>query len=217
MRNSNCNVSFFIIILFLFSCTTSEVPKAEISKTETPKDETPKDSILPTQTPILAKKSLKQIDLTEIKHISPEGRAQDGSLQDDEFNELPIANELLAHGKDSIPFLIGKLNDETEMNRSVISFWYKVHVADIALAILIDFFTKADGKTSTIQGFSWDEFLERGNDKDSMGEAILRKYIKKHGRKHIKARWQKMWNDNKENIFWDETDRCFKIMEFENE
>jgi len=203
MKSLNYKVSLFIIIIFLLSgCKT-----AEISKVDT----------LLAQTPALPKIDLSKIDLTEIKHIAPKGRAQDGGLQDIEFNELPIVNDLLAPGKDSIPFLIGKLDDETEIDRSVISFWYKVYIGDIALIILSDFFTNDDGKTSTIQGFGWDDFLERGNDKDSMGEAILRNYIKKHGRKNIKARWQKVWDENKENIYWDETNKCFKIKKSDNE
>jgi len=203
MKSLNYKVSLFIIIIFLLSgCNT-----AEISKVDT----------LLAQTPALPKIDLSKIDLTEIKHIAPKGRAQDGGLQDIEFNELPIVNDLLAHGKDSIPFLIGKLDDETEIDRSVISFWYKVYIGDIALIILSDFFTNDDGKTSTIQRFGWDDFLERGNDKDSMGEAILRNYIKKHGRKNIKARWQKVWDENKENIYWDETNKCFKIKKSDNE
>jgi len=197
MKTLNYKVSLFIITIFLLSgCNTAEIPKADL---------------LPTSTPVLLKKTLTQIDLTKIGHIAPKGRAQDGGLQDKEFNELSIANDLLAHGKDLIPFLIGKLDDETEMDRHVINYWYKVYVGDIALIILNDFFTGEDGIASTIQGFSWDAFLERGNDKDSTGEAILRKYIKKHGRKNIKARWQKIWDENKENIYWDDTERCFKL------
>ncbi len=173
--------------------------------------ETIKADELPIPTPSVVKKDLKNIDLTTIKHIAPKGRAQDESLEGENFVELPIADDLLAHGKDSIPFLISKLDDETEMKRRTIDFWYEVHVGDVALIILNDFFTKDDGLTSTIKGFGWDEFLERGNDKDSMGEQILRNYIDKHGRKHIKKRWQKMWDENKENIYWDETEKCFKI------
>jgi hypothetical protein len=207
MKTLNYKASFFIIIILLLSgCNSSEIPKVEISNTET----------LPTQTPVLPEKALSKIDLTEIKHIAPKGRAQDGGLQDEEFNELPIVNDLLAHGKDSIPFLIDKLDDETEIDRHVINYWYRVYVGDIALIILNDFFTSEDGLSSTIQGFGWDEFLERGNDKDSTGEAILRKYILKHGRKKIKARWQKVWDENKENIYWDETCKCFQIKKSEN-
>ncbi len=207
MKTLNYKVSFFvIIILLLLGCSGSEIPKTEIPRTEISKAE-----ISLSQTPVLPKKALSQIDLTEIKHTVPQGRVQDEGLQDEEFNELPIVNDLLAHGKDCIPFLIGKLEDETEMERSVVSFWYRVYVGDIALIILNNFFTSEDGITSTIQGFGWDEFVERGDDKDSMSEAILRRYIKKHGGKNIKAQWQKIWDENKENIYWDDTERCFKL------
>lgn len=194
---SICCFSFFLFI-FIFSSTACSV------------NETSKTGNFPNQTPALPKKPLTEIDLTAIKHTVPEGRVQDGGLQDKDFKELPIAENLLAHGKDSIPFLIGKLDDETEMDNGAMDFWYKVYVGDVALMILNDFFTKGDGLSSTIPGFGWDEFLERGNDKDSTGEEILRKYIKKYGRKTIKARWQKVWDANKDNIFWDEAERCFK-------
>jgi len=76
MKSLNYKVSLFIIIIFLLSgCNT-----AEISKVDT----------LLAQTPALPKIDLSKIDLTEIKHIAPKGRAQDGGLQDIEFNELPI-------------------------------------------------------------------------------------------------------------------------------
>jgi len=195
---SICCFSFFLFII-IFSSTACST--AETSKTDN----------LPAQTPALPKKPLTEIDLTTIKHTDPKGRVQDGGLQDKDFKELPIAENLLAHGKDSIPFLIGKLDDETKMDKGAMDFWSEVYVGDVALMILNDFFTSADGLTSTIPGFGWDEFLERGNDKDSTGEEILRKYIKKHGRKNIKERWQKLWDENKENIFWDEAERCFKI------
>ena len=189
------------VLLLLSGCNAANISKADSVPIPAPQTAPPKTE-------------LRDIDLTTIKHIAPKGRAQDGSLQDKEFNQLLIADDLIANGKDSIPFLIGKLDDETELNRGIVDFWYKVYVGDVALIILNDLFTKDDGRTSTIQGFGWDDFLERGNDKDSMGEAILRNYIKKHGRKNIKARWQKVWNENKENIFWDEVERCFKIGKF---
>lgn len=188
-----------VLSIFLFSdCANFEISEADN---------------LPTPKPVLLKKDLNDIDLTTIKHIAPKGRAQDGTLEGEKFVKLSIADDLLAHGKDCIPFLISKLDDETELKRGTIDFWYEVYVGDISLIILNDFFTKSDGLNSTISGFGWDDFLERGNDKDSMSEAILRKYIKKHGRKNIKERWQKMWDDNNQNIIWDETERCFKIKE----
>lgn len=197
MKILKCKLLCFLaLILLLSGCGTINTTKADS---------------LPTPQTKPTKRALNEIDLTTIKHIQPKGRAQDDSLQDENFKELPLADDLLAHGKDSIPFLIAKLDDETRLDRRIINYWYEVYTADIALIILNDFFTKNDGTTSTIDGFSWDDFLERGDDKDSMGEEILRRYIEKHGRKTIKARWQKMWDANKANIFWDETEQCFTL------
>jgi pseudouridine-5'-phosphate glycosidase len=50
-------------------------------------------------------------------HIAPKGR-----IQDTEYNQLPIVEQLTAHGKESIPFLISKLEDETKIEgQSLIS------------------------------------------------------------------------------------------------
>lgn len=188
---------FFLITVFSFlGCLSNETPKTET---------------LPTQTPIVSKKSLSEIDLTTIKHIEPKGRVQDNGVGDENFKLLSITDDLIANGKDSIPFLINKLDDETKMKRGTVDFWYEVYVGDVALIMLTDLFTESDAKNSTILGFAWDEFLERGNDKDSMGEEILRKYIKKYGRKNIKKRWQDFWDIQKENIFWNEKERCFDV------
>ncbi|MGI9056043.1 MAG: hypothetical protein ACR2F2_09610 [Pyrinomonadaceae bacterium] len=186
-----------LAVFLLTSCNAVKVTQADSLPAPTPKISPPKTDF-------------SKIDLTTIEHIE-KGRAQDGTLVDENFQKLTIADDLLAHGKDSIPFLISKLDDETEMKGQTICFWYQVYVGDVALVILIDFFTKNDELTSTIPGFGWDEFLERGNDKASMGEEILRRYIEKHGRKNIKERWQKMWDENKEKIFWNEEEKCFDL------
>jgi hypothetical protein len=183
MMSMPLKITFFVLAFFFtVGCKVTQVSKA--------------DSRPPSPPIISPKKALAEIDLKTIKHIAPEGRAQDGSLEDEKFNRLSIADDLIAHGKDSIPFLIGKLEDETEMERQTHDYWYKVYVGDVALIILGDLFTKNDGLTSTMPGFGWDEFLERGE---------------KHRRKTIRARWQKMWDENRENIVWDDAERCFKL------
>src|SRR5687768_2781540 len=121
MRFTNYFSLFLIVIISLSSgCSTIKVSKADS---------------LPNPIPILPKKPLTEIDLTTIEHIAPKGRAQDDILQNKEFNKLSIGDDLIAHGKDSIPFLISKLEDETELNRQVINYWYEVYVGDIALII----------------------------------------------------------------------------------
>lgn len=208
MKTLNYKVPFFIIIiLLLLSCSSSEISNTEFPKTEISKAET---SVF--KTPILPKKDLSQIDLSELERIAPKGR-----VQDKEYNQLPIIDDLIANEKDQIPYLIGKLDNETKIKHHVLDYWYEVSVGDVALVVLGDFFTDASWQNTTISDVGWDDFLERGEDKDSTGEAILRKYIKKHGRKKIKERWQKMWEQNKEYIYWDETDKCFRIKKIENE
>lgn len=199
MKFLKFGISFLVFILFFLSgCNV--ISRSKIDTTPTP---IPQTSTL--------KKNLAEIDLTTIKHTVSQGRIQDNGLRDENFKRLSVTDDLLANGKDSIPFLIGKLNDETKMDSQAMDFWYELYVGDIALIILTDFFTKEDAKTSTIPGFAWDEFLERGNDKAAMSEEILRRYIKKHGRKNIKERWQKLWDTQKENIFWNEKENCFDV------
>ena len=103
---------------------------------------------------------LTDINLATIGALAPKGR-----VQDTEYNRLPLVDQLIAHGKDSIPFLISKLNDETKVTGT------------------------------TIAGVGWRKFLERGSNNDLTGEQVLRNYISRHGRGKIKKRWQKIWEN----------------------
>ena len=58
----------------------------------------------------------------------------------------------------------------------------------------------------------WDDFLGRGNDKNITGEELLRRYVRKYGRKRIKQRWNQVWQQYERQIYWDDVDRCFKIV-----
>ena len=151
------------------------------------------------------------LELVDISKVPPlcKSRFQEGHSANGEPN--PVAKELVANGKDSIPFLIAKLDDETEMDHRIVCFWYRQYVGDVALIILMDVFQDETEVNSTIPGFDWDSFLERGDDRNIMGEEVLRRYIRKHGRQKIKQRWQKMWDENKDKIFWDEKCYCFKL------
>jgi hypothetical protein len=149
---------------------------------------------------------LSEIDLTRIGHIAPKGRVQDA-----EYNQLPIVEQLIAHGKESIPFLISKLEDETKIEAHVLDFWYQVSVGDVALVILSDFFLDKNGKKSTIAGMHWNEFLARGNNNNFTGEQVLRNYIERYGRRKIKERWQNVWQQYQDRIFWNQQERAFKV------
>jgi hypothetical protein len=149
---------------------------------------------------------LTDINLAEIGALTPKGR-----VQDREYNQSPVVEGLIAHGKESIPYLISKLDDETKVAAHVVDYWYDVRIGDVALIILTDLFTDSTWQKTTISGVEWDKFLERGNDTNLTGEQVLRNYISRHGRTRIKERWQHIWEANKNEILWDEKERCFKV------
>ena len=148
---------------------------------------------------------LTKINLATIGAIAPKGRVQDA-----EYNRLPLVDQLIAHGRDSIPYLISKLDDETKIEGHVVDYWHEVRVADIALIILTDFFTDHTWQNTTIPGIGWNQFLERGGNPDLTSEQVLKNYISKHGRSRIKQRWQKIWETYQGKIEWDEKERCFQ-------
>jgi hypothetical protein len=153
-----------------------------------------------------ANRAPSQPNLAKIGHISPKGR-----VQDRDYNSLPIVDELLAQGTKSIPYLIRKLDDETEVQGVVIDYWSEVTVADIALLILTDFFTDSTWQKTTIPGISWDDFLERGERKSLTAEKLLRSYIVQHGRKNILEKWTTIWSRYQHSIMWDASERCFRV------
>ena len=167
-------------------------------------------SVIPSSTPMSASPSprvqLSEINLAQIGHLAPKGR-----VQDKDYNQLIVVDQLIAHGNESIPFLISKLEDETTIEGHVVDYWYQVYVGDVALIILCDFFLDRNWESSTIEGMEWDEFLERGNDKNITGEQLLRNYVERYGRKRIRERWQNVWEKYQQRIFWDEQERAFKV------
>lgn len=149
---------------------------------------------------------VSDISLASIGSIAPKGRVQDG-----EYNDLAVVKRLIQHGKVAIPYLISKLDDETRIEGHVIDYWSDVRVADVALIILTDFFTDSSWQKTTVPGVGWDEFLERGVDRDLTGEQVLRNYISMHGRKAIKDRWQSLWQEYRDRLYWDENERCLRV------
>lgn len=154
-------------------------------------------------------KPLEFIDLSQMPPLGP--TRMQTEMKDAYGNRNQVLEDLIATGKNSIPFLINQLEDETRIEHRVIPYWYRQSVGDIALVVLFHLFSDETRSESTVPGFWYDDFLERGKDKHLMGEEVLRRYIRKHGRKTIKQRWQKIWLENKENVFWDAPCRCFRV------
>ncbi len=146
------------------------------------------------------------IDLSKIGRIASKGR-----VQDEEYNQLEVIGQLIAEGKESIPFLISQLESEKKVRGRVMNFWYKITVGDLAFIALVDFFTDPTWNGSTIPGLTWAEFLEVEKDSTLDAESQLRNYLSKYGRRQLKAKWERVWDENKERLYWDGKDRCFKL------
>ncbi|MDX2044315.1 MAG: hypothetical protein SF097_24110 [Acidobacteriota bacterium] len=147
----------------------------------------------------------RPIDLRQIQNIAGKGR-----VQDKDYNQIEMVDRLIALQTQAIPRLIEKLDDETVIPHHVMDYWAKVTVGDLALIILTDFFTDASWTRTTLPNVSWDKMLNRKNKSDS-AEAVLRQYVRQHGRKTIKEKWGKIWKANRERLFWDTKEKCFKL------
>src|SRR5262245_29636954 len=152
-----------------------------------------------------APKPFSEIDLLKICNLAAKGRAQDLH-----YNNSEVINDLVANGKDSIPFLIGKLGDRTLMPCHVEDYWPQMMVGDIAFIVLTDFSTDYAWEKATIPGTGWDEFFQAKYDRKMTGSDYYYQQIRRHGRSWVKAKWQKIWETYKDQIVWNEKGRCVK-------
>ena len=198
MRSVN---NLLLIIGVSLAPACSRTPSANVTQPSMVKQESTA-SVVP----------LSDINLAAIGTIAPKGR-----VQDRDYNDLAVITSLLQHGKEAIPYLIGNLDNATKIEGHVIDHWSEVYVADVALIILTNFFTDRSSQRTTLPGVGWDEFLERGSNNDLTGEQVLRNYVSKHGRKVIKERWQALWREYRDRLFWDQNERCFRVIPKESQ
>ena len=152
------------------------------------------------------KKSLKQIDISKIGHIAPKGR-----VQDLEYNNLEVVADLIANGKECIPYLISRLDDKTKLDVPVIDYWNDVTVGDVALVILSDFSLDSTWRQETIPGTDWTALFRGSCKGHAPSQECLSAILGKYGRKGIKAKWQEVWHKHKSEIYWNEKERAFAV------
>ncbi|HEY2974051.1 MAG TPA: hypothetical protein VGJ48_16165 [Pyrinomonadaceae bacterium] len=138
--------------------------------------------------------------------------APKGRVQDKEYNELEVVDQLIANGKDSIPYLISKLDDETVIHQPIADFWPELTIGDVALFILTDLSLDSTWEKETIPGTSWQELFGTKKNPEQPAWEYYYDQMEKHERYWIKAKWQKIWTTYKDRIVWDEQERCFKVV-----
>jgi hypothetical protein len=133
-----------------------------------------------------------------------------GRLQD---YPSKVMDQIIAGGTTSIPVLIEMISDRRRARTTepIICFWPGMAIGDIAFCTLTDLFTDSTSGKSTLPGAGWDEMLGPAFDRPAWDQ--LRNFIQRHGRFALQAKWQKLWDQNKNLVYWDPADKCFKARE----
>jgi hypothetical protein len=129
-----------------------------------------------------------------------------GRLQDKEYCDSRMVDQVVAQRKAAIPILISQITDTRETSRPIYDFWDYTTAGDVATFLLNDLFTDSDWKTFNMPG------LEGLRDKcDSPSWVCWHRFVKKHGRTFIQKQWLAAWNANQDRIYWSTEARCFRL------
>lgn len=143
-------------------------------------------------------------DFDEVNHSC----GAKGRLQDKDYCESKMMDQIIAQGKDAIPILISQLTDTQATQEPIYAYWNETTAGDIAYFILTDLFTDASWTTFTMPGL---DALKNHCNNNLPAEACWRGFLKKHGRQFVQDQWLAAWNANKDRVYWDEKDRCFRV------
>ena len=136
------------------------------------------------------------VDLGQIGHVASKGRVQDKAYN----QHLAVVDGLINAGPAAIPFLVSKLEDDTEISGPVFDYWPRVTVGDVALVVLIDLFTTPDGRAS-VRDLAWDRLLHRQG-RDLPAWEILADFVGKHGRERLRLRVESILNPHADHLVW---------------
>jgi hypothetical protein len=122
----------------------------------------------------------------------------------------PMMDRIIAAGPKAVPILIGMIADRRMANtrEPLICYWPGMAIGDIAFVLLTDLFTDT-GRKTTVPGADWNDLL--GPNDTVAGWEQLHGFIKKHGSSALQARWRRVWDKYRGQVFWDRKERCFKL------
>lgn len=130
-----------------------------------------------------------------------------GRLQEEPDNA--VIQKVVAAGKAGVPVLIEMLTDNRATKHPVICLWGRTAVGDIAFVILLDLFQDSAWKPIVPEA-TWDALLDKC-DPALPSSVCLYDFVKKNGRKEVQTRWRQLWEKYKDQLFWDENERCLKL------
>ena len=113
-----------------------------------------------------------------------------------------VMDQIVAGGPKSIPVLIGMITDvrRTKTTEPIICYWGDMAIGDVAFCLLADLFSDARSGKTTMEGADWTDLL---GPRDNLSAATqLDRYIRKHGRKSLQVKWQRLWDKYGDRMFW---------------
>lgn len=129
-----------------------------------------------------------------------------GRLQDKEHCQSRMMDWIVRDGKNAVPVLIEQLSDSRRLEAPIFDSWSRMTVSDVAYFILSDLFTEPDGRTFNLPG------VPRPDASCGKGaEACWRAFVKMQGRESIQSEWRTAWEAHKDQVYWDEDARCFRL------
>ena len=146
-------------------------------------------------------------DLLAIRPLVAKGRAQDTL----DIMPNPVVEDLLARGTEAIPYLIGRLESERRYPGPVLPYWPEVREGDVALVLLSDFFLDPSFTKSTLPELCWDSVIPPDRTGDAPASQRLHALVAQHGRGGLRSKWEAAWREHREDIYWDERGRFFRV------
>lgn len=128
-----------------------------------------------------------------------------GRVQDREYCESAVIDQIVADGKPAIPILISQITDSRWIAEPVYDFWPRIRTGELAYFILGDLFLDDTWQKNTMPPL----FPEQHCDDASW--VCWAKFREKHSLKDLQSHWMEFWNANNERIYWDDKARCFRL------
>ncbi|MCU1287189.1 MAG: hypothetical protein JWO13_3539 [Acidobacteriales bacterium] len=153
------------------------------------------------------KKPIQQLSLFSFEESHGMCRFK-GRLQDEMYCNSKLIERIIKMGKSAIPLLIAQLTDERQTAHPIYDYWSYTTIGDNAHFILDDLFLDATWTKFTLPGL--ESLHPECNDSS---EQCWRDFLGKHGRKFVQDQWLAAWNANKDRIYWDTKERCYRVAE----
>jgi len=122
-----------------------------------------------------------------------------------------VMDQIVVAGPKSVPVLIEMLTDAriAKTEEPIICYWYGMTISDIAFCVLGDLFMDPDANKTTIRDVGWNEML--GPDDGLPAWEQLHRFTRTKGRKALREKWQKLWDENADQLIWDTRGKYFKL------